>query len=254
MRRILIRYCVLPLAVGICSYLCSRDIWLFSLALLLAAPSAVTGITISRSVGGLVFPVAFMILISAAIGAVIMFPLLGLYGMPNLVWPAAWLTLISVVTLLVPLIIVLYLRREFPIETATLAERNSVWSTVLLTLFAVLAFQHVEVDSFWPFGAWAFGLGIVLRGVAYLLLRRRTLYAVDEYVAMSYPNIFFVIVLAFMIGVEDLLMIATWFLLPMFALAPVDEWICKRLGVKSEDRRLISFLGIEPAVDSPQAR
>lgn len=88
-------------------------------------------------------------------------------------------------------------------------------------------------------------LGLALRLSALLLLRRNSLYSIDDYVSMSYPNIFLVILLASLLKVDELLHVSTWFLVPMFALAPVDEWLCRRINLSGHDVRLLSFLKVE---------
>ena len=141
--------------------------------------------------------------------------------------------------------VVSFLRVRFPVETATLAERNAAPAVLVLTLFVVLSFQSIRLDTFFPYGVVAMVLGVVLRISALLLLRRNSVYAIDDYVSMSYPNIFLVILLASLLKVDELLHVSTWFLVPMFALAPVDEWLCRRIELSGRDIQLLSFLKVE---------
>ena len=63
-------------------------------------------------------------------------------------------------------------------------------------------------------------------------------------------NIFLVIVLADMLDIVMVTQLATWFLVPMFALAPLDEVLCRKLGCGNEDARLLSFLKVPLPVES----
>jgi hypothetical protein len=103
------------------------------------------------------------------------------------------------------------------------------------------------MTSFWIQGVWAFGIGLCLRAVAFLMARHNSLYAVDDYVAMANPNIFLILLLASSLGLEALLPICAWFLLPMFALAPLDEWLTRRMSLATSDARLLWFLRVEPS-------
>lgn len=250
-RRVLVRYAVLPLAVGLLAqvgvgeFLGIRDAWIFSLAILLAAPSAITALTVSRTSGGVVLPTVYIILLSTATSTAIVFPLLQLYLMEGAAGLVALLIGLSALGLLGPMAVVNFLRVRFPIETATLAERNAAPAVLLLTLFVILSFQSINLDTFLPHGVVAILLGLVMRLSALLLVRRNSLYSIDDYVSMSYPNIFLVILLASLLEVDELLHVSTWFLAPMFALAPVDEWLCRRIDLSRHDVRLLSFLKVE---------
>lgn len=250
-RRVFVRYAVLPLAVGLLAQagvgevLGIRDAWIFSLAILLAAPSAITALTVSRISGGVVLPTVYIILLSTATSTAIVFPLLQLYVLEELAGLVALLIALSVLGLLGPMAAVGFLRVRFPIETADLAERSAAPAVLLLTLFVILSFQSIHLDTFLPYGVVAILLGLALRLSALLLLRRNSLYSIDDYVSMSYPNIFLVILLASLLNIDALLHVSTWFLVPMFALAPVDEWLCRRIDLSGHDVRLLSFLKVE---------
>ncbi|MEA1935136.1 MAG: hypothetical protein U9N60_12075 [Thermodesulfobacteriota bacterium] len=51
------------------------------------------------------------------------------------------------------------------------------------------------MTSFRPYGMSAIVCAGLLRALAFGLARRDSIYAVDDYITMSYPNIFFVIAL-----------------------------------------------------------
>lgn len=245
----IIRYALMPLALGTIVFLGCQNTGIFFLAMLLAAPSAITGITISRCMGGMVSSTVYTILLSTTIGTVAILALLAIYGMADLAGPAGRLLLIAGLGLMVPVLAVRCLRKHHPIGTANFAERNGATAIILLTLFVILSFGEVELESFWPDAAWALLYAALLRLIALALVRRRSIYAVDDYISMGYPNIFFVVVLASMLGLKDLLGMATWFLLPMFALAPFDEWLCKKFLSPMQDARLLSFLKIHQPVE-----
>ncbi len=245
--RLLFRYALLPLLVGVMSLLCDESgrIWMLTFALLLAAPTAITALTISRSAGGMVQPSVYMIILSTMISVVVMYPLLDFYGMTALSYQAFNYVSISILGLFMPLLIAHWLRNRHPISTAKFAERNGATAVLLLTLFVVLSFQSIDLSSFWPYGVYAFVIGLLLRMTAFYLARQNSLYAIDDYLSMGYPNIFLVIVLAEILNIEVVTQLATWFLLPMFALAPLDEFLCQRLQKDSKDPLLLSFLRVE---------
>lgn len=243
--RVLARYLVLPIGLGLLGYQ-SQNQWMLAMALLLAAPAAVTSIVISRCLGGLILPSVYIVLLSTLLGAASTIVLLLLYGTQGIVTPLVAYIAIAGASLLLPLLAARFLRQHYPIGTARFAERNGALAVILLSLFVVLAFQRVDMTSFWIQGVWAFGIGLCLRAVAFLMARHNSLYAVDEYVAMANPNIFLVLLLASSLGLEALLPICAWFLLPMFALAPLDEWLTRRLNLAKTDARLLWFLRVCP--------
>jgi len=216
---------------------------------LLAAPTAITALTISRCAGGMVHPSVYTIILSTSVSAVVMYLLLDSYGMTGRSLEAFSYIALSIIGLFLPLGIARFLRSTYPISTAKLAERHGATSVLLLTMFVVLAFQSIDLASFWPLGIAALAAGLLIRIVAVLLARQDSLYAVDDYVSMSYPNIFLVIILAEMLDISMVTQFATWFLVPMFALAPLDEFLCSHMGCSSQDARLLSFLKVRIPVE-----
>lgn len=242
--RVLARYLLLPVVLGFLGYLGEHP-WLLAMALLSAAPAAVTSVVISRCLGGLILPSVYIIVLSTLLGAVSTILLLLLHGTQGIVTPLVTYLGIAGAALLLPLLAARLLRQHFPIEATRFAERNGALAVILLSLFVVLAFQKVDMTSFWVEGVWAFGIGLCLRAVAFLMARHNTLCAVDDYVAMANPNVFLVLLLASSLGMEALLPICAWFLLPMFALAPLDEWLTRRMNLAKTDARLLRFLKVE---------
>lgn len=110
--------------------------------------------------------------------------------------------------LLAPLLLVIALRNLYPIATARFAEQNAATAVLLLA-------SH------------------------------RRLYAIDDYVSMSYPNIFLIILLSQVLEDPQVEAVATWYLLPMFALVAIDELFHERLLRHQPGPHLKAFLGIE---------
>jgi len=245
--RLLFRFALLPLLIAALGNLSpdSGNLWLLAVALLLVAPTAITALTISRSAGGMVQPSVYMILLSTLVSAMIMYPLLTFYDMTTLSVKAFVYVAISMLSLFVPLVIARWLRKRYPICTAKIAERNASTAVVFLTVFVVVSFQSIELASFWPYGVYAFGIGLLIRLTAYFLARRDSLYAIDDYISMGYPNIFLMIILAEMLNIDVVIQLATWFLVPMFALAPLDDFLCRRMQRDTKDPLLLSFLRVE---------
>ncbi len=215
-----------------------------AVALIFAGPTAITALTISRTSGGIVRPSIYMLLLSTLISAAVIPGILALYG-----YGAGWLHVISylglsTITLLAPLLLVIGLRDLYPIATARFAERNAATAVLLLGGFVITAFQHIDVSTFMPAGLIAIAAGFAMRLVSVLLARHRRLYTIDDYVSMSYPNIFLIILLANVLGDPQIKAVATWYLLPMFALVAVDELLHRRLLRHQPKPHLKAFLGI----------
>lgn len=245
--RLLARFALLPLLIGVLGSLSGNQgaAWMLAFALLFAAPRAITALIISRSAGGMVQPSVYMILLSTLVSAMVMYPLLASYHMTAMSSQAFLYVVISVLGLFLPLLAARWLRNRYPISSAKFAERNAATAVLLLTLFVMVSFQSIELASFWPYGVYAFGVALAMRLVAFLLARRNSRYAVDDFISMGYPNIFLVILLAEMLAVDPIAQLATWFLVPMFALAPLDDYLCRRLQKDARDPLLRSFLRVD---------
>jgi broad specificity phosphatase PhoE len=219
--------------------------YLMAIGLLLAAPSAVTAVVLSRTSGGMILPTALAVLVSTAMSLANTVALLAYFGQADLMFQASLFVVVSSGSLLLPLLIAQFARRRFPVVVAKAAEDHGAWAVLALALFVVLSFQHISLNSFYPGGIVALALGIGLRFLALTLSRQSSLYGVDDYFSMGYPNIFLVIVLAGLMGNEPLLNIATWFLVPMFVFTPMDDVLIKRM-LRSQSRLgLFSYLNIE---------
>lgn len=254
-RRSLLRYALVPLFLAVGGLLLSTgsgDVFHYGLAvaLIFAGPTAITALTISRSSGGIVRPSIYMVLMSTLISAAVIPVILTLYGYSaGSIQVFAYLGL-SLMTLLAPLFLVIALRDLYPIATARFAERNAATAVLLLAGFVVVAFQSIDVSTFMPAGLIAIAAGFGMRVTAVMLARHRRLYAIDDYVSMSYPNIFLVILLSQVLGDAEIRAVATWYLLPMFSLVAVDELFHKRLLRQQPKPHLRAFLGIKEPVET----
>jgi broad specificity phosphatase PhoE len=243
-KQLLIRYTLIPLLVLGAGWLSGFHSQSLVLALLMAAPAAVTGITVSRCNGGFIIPTVSVILVSTSISILVILSVLSVQGVEGraitLLLPFA----VAFFGIILPTVLAYYARKRYPIKTAHFAEHNGATAVILLALFIVLAFQGVAFDSFVPYGLVAFALGIVVRLLAWILARRYSIFGIDDYISFAYPNVFLVIVLANMIDFPELHQTAVWYLLPMFILATFDESLCRRIASPTHDNRLKAFLRI----------
>jgi predicted Na+-dependent transporter len=217
---------------------------LIAVVLLLAAPTAVTATILSRSAGGMILPSVYIILLSTVISAVNTTALLAWFGMSDLAFQALVFVGLSVSTLLFPMAVAYYMRRYHPIVTAKFAEDYAAAAVLALAMFVVLAFQNIHLDTFYPMGILAIVVGVGLRLLAVRTARHRSLYGLDDYFSTSYPNIFLVILLANLVGNAVALDLATWFLVPMFMLTPLDDRLILRLQKAQPDFHLLKYLRI----------
>ncbi len=227
---------------------------LLGISLLLAAPTAVTAVVLSRTSGGMILPTVLVVLLSTAMSLANIILLLAFFGQSDLTVQAFMLVAVSSVSLLLPALLVHVPRPRFPIFVAKTAEDHAATAVLTLAVFVVLSFQQIALDSFYPNALIAFGLGIALRLVATRLARHQSLYGIDDYFSHSYPNIFLVIILAGLLDNTAVLELTTWFLVPMFGLAPLDDLLIRRLHRSQSDSKLMSYMrvGGDP-FDYPQS-
>ena len=155
---------------------------------------------------------------------------------------------VSIGTGLVPYFIVRFFRQSRPIWTAKFGERSSHIAVLSLAIFITLAASKIDLATLESHGYLAVGAAVGLRILAAFLAKFREVSAIDDYVAMSYPNIFVVIVLSGLVGAPFIEQVALWFIVPMFLLSSFDSWYASRLAVAPGDKRLFSLLEIQ----SPQ--
>lgn len=252
-RQLLIRFVVLPWAItGLGSWLWpphgeNISSTLAAIALLVAAPTAVTATILSRSAGGMILPCVFMILLSTAMSAANTIALLAWFDMSDLAFQALVFVGLSISTLLLPMLAAYFMRTQYPIATAKYAEDHASTAVLSLALFVILAFQNIQLSTFYPMGLTAIAIGLGLRLLAVRIARHRSLYSLDDYFSISYPNIFLVILLANLVGNAAALELATWFLVPMFILTPLDDWLIHRLQKAQPEFSLMKYLRIHHA-------
>jgi broad specificity phosphatase PhoE len=225
--------------------------FLLAIALLLTAPAAITALTLSRSAGGMILPSVYMILVSTAMSSANTIGLLWVFDLSSQAVPAFVYIGLSVFGLLLPMLVVGLLRKHFPISVAKFAEDHASSAVVSLGLFVVLSFQNIELSSFYPSGLAALALGLALRLTSARMARHRSLYSLDDFFSMSYPNIFLVIILGSLLGSQVIMELATWFLVPMFALAPLDDVLIRRLREIQPRFRLLSYLRVDHVPSYP---
>lgn len=222
---------------------------LAAVTLLLAAPTAVTATILSRSAGGMILPTVFVILLSTAMSAANTIALLAWFDMSEVASQAFVFVGLSVSTLLVPMLIAHFMRRRHPISTAKFAEDHGATAVLALALFVVLAFQNLDLRTLYPMGLVALAIGILLRLYSVRISRHGSLYGLDDYFSLSYPNIFLVILLAELVENDPALQLATWFLVPMFVLAPLDDRLILRLQKTQSTFKLRKYLRIHHGGD-----
>jgi hypothetical protein len=162
----------------------------------------------------------------------------------NVVLAVVLSVLASTGTVLVSYAVVKQLRRRSPIRTAKFGERNAYVAVLLLTAFIVLVSLSVDLATFPTYGIAAVGVAVALRLISLVLTRRRDLQGLDDYVAMTYPNVFVVVIIAVLTGHAALATLAIWSLLPTFALSFFDSWYARRVVVDAADERWLTELRI----------
>ncbi|WP_081999806.1 histidine phosphatase family protein [endosymbiont of unidentified scaly snail isolate Monju] len=247
-RRIVLRFVLIPwLVVAIGPHWLPRDTdpdQVLAVALLLGAPTAVTALILSRSTGGVILPTVLNILLTTVLCAVNLTVMLLFKGLSDFTLQAFSLAGLSLICLILPLFVAQIMRWRYPIWTAHAAENHAAGAVLSLALFVALAFQNIPLASADTLGLLALATGIALRLLALLLTRWRSLYSLDDYFSGAYPNIFLVILLANILDNPTILELATWFAVPMFILAPLDDLLITRLHARQPDSRLREYLRI----------
>ena len=248
---VVLRFAVIPIGLAGIGLKTEWAVPLMCGAVALAAPAALTSVTLSRCAGGLVLPAVGTIFRSSAVGCLSMILLLHMAGITR-AWTMVPLLLGTVlITTLAPAMLAMWLRRRAPIATARFGERQAVLSVLLLGAFVLGSTAQLNLAMFFPYGWIAIAAGLVARSVAWLRARRGSLKGADDYLSMAYPNLFLVIILGRMLDVPELTQTAAWFLLPMFLLSPIDVGICRSLIPDDGGEHLRAHLGIEPAIRPP---
>ncbi|TCR15891.1 histidine phosphatase family protein [Streptomyces sp. BK205] len=219
-------------------------------AVFLATPSSVVAMTVSRCLGGMIMPTFAQVLLSS-LAATLSFSAVLALTLHEDVAPAIAIsaaTSTGVVTAVY--VLVKRLRERSPIRTAKYGERNGYVAVLLLTAFIVLVCLKLDLNGFTSYAPTAAAIAVGLRLVATLLKRRRHVQTLDDYTAMTYPNVFVVVIIAALTGNGPLEQVAIWTLLPMFVLSFFDSWYTRHLVVAPDDPRWPDVLGLR---DRPSA-
>ncbi|WP_051799283.1 histidine phosphatase family protein [Catenuloplanes japonicus] len=253
-RTTVVRYLGLPvLAAGVVAWLGPEQHRTAAIvAVFLATPSSVVAMTVSRCLGGMIMPAFAHVLLSSLAAAAGFGVVLAVTVPDDAVRAVAIAASAATGIVVVAYLLVRQLRLRAPIRTAKFGERNAYVAVLILTAFIVLVSLRIELGSFVEYGPVAIGIAVGLRLLAMLLRRRNHLQALDDYLAMTYPNVFVIVVVAALTGDSPLEHVAIWCLLPMFALSWFDSRYATSLVADGDDPRWSEALHI-PAT-GPGAR
>ena len=138
-KQVLIRYTLIPLLVLGAGWLSGFHSQSLVLAMLMAAPAAVTGITVSRCNGGFIIPTVSVILVSTSISILVILSVLSVQGFEGLAITLFLPFAVAFFGIILPTVLAYYARKHYPIKTAHFAEHNGSTAVILLALFIVLA-------------------------------------------------------------------------------------------------------------------
>ncbi|MFD4564538.1 histidine phosphatase family protein [Streptomyces sp. NPDC058467] len=229
-------------------------------AVFLATPSSVVAMTVSRCLGGMIMPTFAQVLLSSLAATVSFSAVLALTLREDVAPAVAISAATSTGIVTAAYVLVKRLRERSPIRTAKYGERNGYVAVLLLTAFIVLVCLKLDLDGFTTYAPTAVGIAVGLRLVAALLKRRRHVQTLDDYTAMTYPNVFVVVIIAALTGNGPLEQVAIWTLLPMFLLSFFDSWYARFLVVAPDDARWPTVLKLpahlpvrgRPATEDPR--
>ncbi|MET9428733.1 histidine phosphatase family protein [Streptomyces sp. NPDC003036] len=256
LRSVALRYLALPLALA--AVLHWWDVGDTSTvafaAIFLATPSSVVAMTVSRCLGGMIMPTFAQVLLSS-LAATVSFSAVLAATLHQGVAPAVAISAAtSTGVVAAAYLLVRQLRKRSPIRTAKYGERNGYVAVLLLTAFIVLVTLKLDLGAFTTYAPAALGVAVGLRLVAALFKRRKHVQTLDDYTAMTYPNIFVVVIIAALTGNGPLEQVAIWTLLPMFVLSFFDSRYARSLVVAPDDPRWPSVLGLGPDGHRPHSR
>lgn len=238
--RSLLRFALIPGLTAVLASAENAPSWWILVVLALATPSALTSVTLSRCAGGMVHPAVGMMLRSTLIGTITVLALVGIF----FDWDAASpIVLIAASAIGLPCALALWVRKRMPIIAANFAERQAAWPVIFLAVFVGMSCAQLDLNNLFSTGVLAVGFSLGLRMVSAALTRWSSCVAPDDYLSLGFPNLFLLVVLGQILGLPDLTSFAAWLLVPMFLLAPVDVWLCRRFAAKgANDRTLQAYL------------
>jgi ribonuclease H / adenosylcobalamin/alpha-ribazole phosphatase len=214
-------------------------------AVFLATPSSVVAMTVSRCLGGMIMPTFAQVLLSSLAATLSFSAVLALTLHEDIAPAIAISAATSTGVVTAVYLLVKRLRERSPISTAKYGERNGYVAVLLLAAFIVLVCLKLDLDGFTAYAPTAAGIALGLRLVAALLKRRRHVQTLDDYTAMTYPNVFVVVIIAALTGNGPLEQVAIWTLLPMFVLSFFDSFYARHLVVAPDDPRWPDVLGLK---------
>ncbi|MEU6593235.1 histidine phosphatase family protein [Streptomyces sp. NPDC046881] len=253
LRSVAVRYLVLPVAFAALLrwWAVGADSTAAMAAVFLATPGSVVAMTVSRCLGGMIMPTFAQVLLSSLAATVSFSTVLALTLREDVAPAVAISAATSTGVVAAAYLLVRRLRERSPVRTAKYGERNGYVAVLLLTAFIVLVCLKLDLDGFPRYAPTAVGIAVALRLVAALLKRRRHVQTLDDYTAMTYPNVFVVVIIAALTGRTALEQVAIWTLLPMFVLSFFDSWYARHLVVAPDDPRWPGVLGLP---EHPPAR
>lgn len=256
-----VRYLALPLALALALrwWDAGPSSTAVTAAIFLATPSSVVAMTVSRCLGGMIMPTFAQVLLSSLAAAVSFSAVLALTLRQGVGEAVAISAAASTGVVAAAFVLVGRLRRRAPIRTAKFGERYGYVAVLILTAFIVLVTLKLDLSGFTAYAPTAVGIAVGLRLVAAVCKRRGHVQSLDDYTAMTYPNVFVVVIIAALTDNTHLEQVAIWTLLPMFLLSFADSYYARFLVVAPDDARWPVVLGLKdrsvPAVsgDQPQA-
>jgi len=239
LRSVALRYLALPIAFAALVHWWGADSTSTAAiaAVFLATPSSVVAMTVSRCLGGMIMPTFAQVLLSSLAATVSFSAVLALTLHEGVAPAVAISAAASTGVVTAAYVLVKRLRERSPIRTAKYGERNGYVAVLLLATFIVLVCLKLDLDGFATYAPTAAGIAVGLRLIAALLKSRRHVQTLDEYTAMTYPNVFVVVVIAALTGNGPLEQVAIWTLLPMFLLSFFDSFYARFLVVAPDDAR-----------------
>jgi len=242
--RLLLRFALIPGLAAVFVSAADAPAWWIVVVLALATPAALTSVTLSRCAGGMVHPAVGTMLRSTLIGTTAVLVLAEIF----FDWDAAApIALVAASAVGLPCALSLWMRKCKPITAANFAERQAAWPVILLAVFVGMSCAQLDLSDLHTTGALAVGLSLVLRMLSAALTRWSSCVAPDDYFSLGFPNLFLLVVFGQILGLPELTSFAAWLLVPMFLLAPVDVWLCRRFAAKDAgDRTLQRYLCLGP--------
>ncbi|GAA0482581.1 histidine phosphatase family protein [Streptomyces olivaceiscleroticus] len=255
-RSVAVRYLALPVALALALrwWDAGPTSTGVTAAIFLATPGSVVAMTVSRCLGGMIMPTFAQVLLSSLAAAGSFSAVLALTLREGVGEAVAISAAASTGVVAAAFVLVGRLRRRAPIRTAKFGERYGYVAVLILTAFIVLVTLKLDLGGCTAYAPTAVGVAVGLRLVAAVCKRRGHVQSLDDYTAMTYPNVFVVVIIAALTGNTHLEQVAIWTLLPMFVLSFFDSYYARFLVVAPDDARWPVVLGLKGRTDPPAPR